>query len=120
MQKGIQDIMAAIGGEADGTQGAKPKKRMVYVDEEVYNRLMSSGEAVDAEPETDPMAEDDTMDKTVIAKTDPLNEGKGDISSEDDETMPEGIDFDDDEDDEAIKRIGRLFGGPAKAKMKGV
>lgn len=118
--QGMEDIISAMGGREEGSSGSQmPKKRKVYVNEDVYNRLMSNGEATDAESDVDQMPEDPLGEKRALAQTDPAND-KSNLSGEDEE-MPEGIEFegmDDDEDDSVIKRLGKLFGAP-KAKMKG-
>lgn len=118
MNKGIKEIMMAMGKDDGGTEvksASLPKKKKVYVDEDVYNRLMQNGEATDADSDVDQEPDVPTMEKTSIAKTNPENE-KPDISEE--EEMPEDIEFDDDEDDSMIKKMGRLFGNDLSKIMK--
>jgi len=115
MEKGVKEIMIAIGGgkPEDGGEpennSSLPKKRKVYVDEQVYSRLMQNGEAEDAESLSDaePLAE-----KELEPMPNPSTKmpERPDPATEDDEEMPEGIDFDDDEDDQPIKKLSRLFG----------
>jgi len=118
MNKGIKEIMMAMGKDDGGTEvksASLSKKKKVYVDEDVYNRLMQNGEATDADSDVDQDPDVTTIEKTSIAKTNPENE-KTDISEE--EEMPEDIELDDDEDDSMIKKMGRLFGNDLSKIMK--
>lgn len=124
MHKGIKEIMIAIGGgnaedgdkspEAGMNSSGLPKKRKVYVNDQVYSRLMESGEAEDAESMSDMDGDDvesDPAGKPPIS-VDPKarNSAAVDGMEMEDEDIPEGFEFDDDEDDESLKKVGRLFG----------
>jgi len=124
MNKGIKEIMIAIGGgnpedgdkspEAGMNSSALPKKRKIYVNDQVYSRLMESGEAEDAESMSDMDGDDmesDPSGKPPIS-IDPKARNSAPVDGMDmtDEEIPEGFEFDDDEDDESLKKVGRLFG----------